>query len=112
VDSGVGRRVLAISFVLCGIVLCRPVAAQPASVQVVVGAGFPSPWVTEYLIASEIPHVLFVEIGAYPEATECIGTCTDRAIYRIDPDATVLVAGPATAFPSAIAVYGQPARHR
>jgi hypothetical protein len=100
--------VLAVFSILCGIALCRPVAAQPAPVQVVIGAGFPSPWVTEYLIANQIPHVLFAEMGAYPETTECIGTCTDRAIYRIDPNATALVAGPPTAYPSAIAVYGQP----
>jgi hypothetical protein len=102
------RRLLAAFFVLFGIVLCGSVAAQPATVQVVIGAGFPSPWVTEYLVGNVTPHVIFAEVGAYPEATDCVGPCTDRAIYRIDPNSTALVAGPPTAYPSAIAVYEQP----
>jgi hypothetical protein len=74
---------------------------------VILGAGLPPPWVTEYVISNDQPDTVRAIIALYPGMSICPDPCPNFKMVQLPANGTVTTFGPAGGFPRLLVVGGE-----
>jgi hypothetical protein len=86
-----------------------PEVVEPTGA-VILGAGLPPPWVTEYVISNDQADIVRAIIGLYPGTSICPDPCPNFKIVQLPANGTVTTLGPAGGFPRLLVVGGETAK--